>query len=232
VQFFGGARREREGRRFVPVPLPVETEGSYAAWCQGTIIKTLPSWPKVLSGKRLFFHSEEKERSSCPPCPLVRWWERTAQWTWVPALHLGSRRRSERLCAIRGKHCSPCRNAPWLWLVMFCLRVRAGLSPRVPKTSSPGEDRSEDLLRPRRRRCQGRAPHLSLMRVSVGRYGTSFVRRPRPGAGIRTRHRRWAGWRPILPPSKPIFARRRRTRPRPWPKPRMSMPEQQVCPLC
>jgi hypothetical protein len=124
----------------------------------GPHYKTLPSRLNVLTSKRLFFRSEEKERSSHLPCPLARWWERSAQWMRAPMLRLRGRRPSGRLYAIKGKHYSPYRCAPWLRLVMFRLRVRAGLSPRVLKASSSRAKRLGDPLWPRR---WHRNPHPS-----------------------------------------------------------------------
>jgi hypothetical protein len=151
----------------------------------GPHYKTLPSEPNILTCS-LFFHSEEKERSSHLPCPLARWWERSAQRMRAPVLRLGGHRPSGRLCAVRGKHCSPCRCAPWLRLVMFWLYVHAGLSPQVLKASSPHAEWLGDPLRPQLQCCQGRPPHLSPTRAGERRYWTSFMRRPRVGAGIRT----------------------------------------------
>jgi hypothetical protein len=151
----------------------------------GPHYKTLPSRPNILTGKCLFFHSEEKERYSRLPCPLASWWERSAWRMRAPALRLRDRRPSGRLFTVRGKHCPPCHCTTWLRLVMFWLCVRAGLSPRVLKASSPRAERLEDFLQPQHWHHRGRPPHPSLMRASAGRYGTSFVRRSRPGASIR-----------------------------------------------
>jgi hypothetical protein len=174
--------------------------------------KTPPSRPNVLTSKRLFFRSEAKETSSRLPRPLARWWERSTWRLRAPALCLGGHRPSGRLCTVRGKHCSPCRCVPWLRLVTLWLFVRAGLSPRVLKASSPRVEQLGDPLRPWCRRHQG---HPSPTRAGVGRCGTLFARRLRLGAGIRMRRRRWAGWRPILPPCRPPLALQRRRRFRP-----------------
>jgi hypothetical protein len=140
---------------------------------------------------------------------FARWWERSARWTRALVPRLGGPTPPRDPAPLGVSVVHPV-NMLLAVISEFWLCVCAELSPRALETSSPCTEQLENLPQPWCRHHRGCPLPPSLTRVGIGRCRTLFERRPRPGAGTRMRHERWVGRSPISPPSRMLFALRRK----------------------